>query len=83
MADDFTQYHPIWALETGDVLIARRNLHMEGSGEQIFTEGKRYPVNSMHPLADPPFVKVRDDSGNENMIQPDFLKNFKCVFASR
>jgi len=56
---------------------------MEDSGEQVFTEGKLYPVISMHPLADPPFVKVRDDSGKENFIQPDFLQNFECRFAIR
>ena len=58
-------------------------MHMEDSGERVFTEGRPYRVISMHPLADPPFVKVRDDSGKENIIQHDFLQNFECIFATR
>lgn len=83
MAEEFAKHHPIWALSAGDVLVANRCLHMEESGLRVFTAGKRYPVLSMHPLADPPFVKVRDDSGHENIIQADFLPNFECVFAAR
>jgi hypothetical protein len=81
--EGFRKHHPIWALSAGDVLVAKHCLYMEESGERVFTEGKRYVVRSMHPLADQPFVRVHDDTGHENSIRADFLQNFTCVFQAR
>lgn len=83
MTEDFRKHHPIWALDAGDLLVAKRCLHMEESGQRVFTTGQRYIVQSLHPLMNPPYVVVTDDTGEPNRIQADFLTNFECVFASR
>ena len=64
----------IWSLNSGDVLMATRDLLMEGSGERAFTEGKTYVVVSMHPIADPPRVRVIDDQGKLHWLYGEHLR---------
>lgn len=74
------QQESIWALQPGSEIEAVRTL----SGDnypfppvQLFTEGKRYKVERIHPMM--VAAVVLDDTGNPNYILPDFLQNFKVI----
>lgn len=69
-------FESIWRINPGDGLVAQETMHMEDSGEQVFTKGKRYLVLRVLPLRDPPVAVVVDDAGQENNIEPDFVHNF-------
>jgi len=69
-------FDSIWRINSGDALVAQETFHMRDTGEQVFTNGKRYTVIRVLPLRQPPAVVVVDDSGQENNIEPDFVHNF-------
>jgi len=69
-------FDSIWRINPGDGLVAQETLHMEDTGEQVFTKGKRYTVTRVLPLREPPAAVVVDDAGQENKIEPDFVHNF-------
>ncbi|MGV5287504.1 hypothetical protein ACV4WX_32320, partial [Pseudomonas aeruginosa] len=58
----------VWDTPSGYVLTCNKTLCMEETQVQVFTEGKRYRVESMHPIAIPAFVKVIDDQGELHML---------------
>lgn len=70
------EFESIWRINAGDSLVAQETLHMEDSGEQVFTRGKSYTVIRVLPLREPPVAVVIDDAGQENKIEPDFVHNF-------
>lgn len=53
----------IWSTNVGDELHCSRDVVMEDGGEVAFTAGRRYRVQSVHPIANPPFIRVIDDQG--------------------
>ena len=66
----------VWAIPSGALLNCTRNLAMEGSGEVAFTTGRSYRVQSMHPIAQPPFVKVINDQGQPHHLEAGDLRQF-------
>lgn len=44
--------------------------------ERVFTKGQQYAVVSMHPIADPPCVKFRDDSGNLHRMHAEHIRKW-------
>lgn len=66
----------VWSLQRGATLQCSRDLVMEGNGEVAFTAGRMYCVESMHPIADPPFVKAIDDQGEAHRLGADDLRQF-------
>ena len=69
----------IWNLHTGRTITASRDLVMEGSGERAFTNGNTYLVESMHPIAEPPFVRVQNDQGDVHALTASDLRTyFRC-----
>jgi hypothetical protein len=67
----------VWDTPAGSVLVAKTTLYMEGDAEDrpaVITAGKAYRVTSMHPIADPPFVKLIDDHGTEHTFHGDHLR---------
>lgn len=71
-ADD----HLVWGLHTGRTIKASRDLVMEGSGERTFTTGKTYLIESMHPIAEPPFVRVKNDQGESHALTAEDLRTY-------
>ena len=49
---------------------------MDESGEQAFTQGQNYRVESMHPIARPAFVRVIDDQGESHELDGDHLREY-------
>lgn len=59
----------VWSIPSGSVLMCAHDLVMEGTGEVAYTAGRSYRVESMHPVADPPFVKTLDDQGQLHALR--------------
>lgn len=66
----------VWATPSGSQLTCIKNLVMDESGEQAFTEGKNYKVSTMHPIAVPAYVRVIDDQGDPHMLNGDHLREY-------
>jgi hypothetical protein len=66
----------VWDCSTGTRLKCIKNLVMEGSGEQAFTQGQTYRVESMHPIAIPAYVMVIDDQGEVHTLEGDDLREY-------
>lgn len=66
----------IWGIEPGDRLRAILTLRMEDDpvGEPVFTAGNTYAVQSVHPIADPAFVRVLDDQGVEHSLLGEHVR---------
>jgi len=69
----------IFNLSTGSKIKALKDLHedLDPSLPCWFTANECYVVESVHPVADPPFVKVKTNDGvltklNAEHIQADF-----------
>jgi hypothetical protein len=56
----------IWAISPGDELRCGRDLVMDDSGVIAFTAGRSYRVQSTHPIAQPPLLRVVDDQGESH-----------------
>jgi hypothetical protein len=56
----------------GDVLEAARDLDLDGTQKRIFTRGKRYEV-----LGSLREAWVVDDTGTDNLLDGDYLMNFR------
>lgn len=66
----------VWAAESGTVLTAVKDLCMAECNTRSFTAGKRYEVLSMHPIAEPSYVKVKNDQGEFHFLQGKDLREF-------
>lgn len=66
----------VWGFTSGSMLTAVRDLVMEDSGERAFTSGQSYRVDSMHPLAHPAFVRVKDDQGVSHQLRAEDLRTY-------
>lgn len=58
----------IWSLNPGTSLTAAKDLVMEDDNERAFTAGKRYHVKSTHPIAEPAYVVLIDDQGDDHKL---------------
>jgi hypothetical protein len=46
------------------------------SGDLCFTCGRVNLVDTMHPIADPPFVRVMNDQGHKHGLEVSDLRQF-------
>lgn len=49
---------------------------MESNGDIAFEAGQLYRVSSMHPLADPPYIKVIDEQGCGHRLEANDVRNY-------
>lgn len=68
----------VWDLPAGTRLRAFQDLHMEEDPSQprVFTADKVYVVDSMHPIANPPFVRIRNDFGEVHQMHAVALRRW-------
>ena len=66
----------IWGLGTGRLLTATKDLRMEGTGERAFAAGKTYRVKSMHPIAEPAYVVLVNDQGDDHKMAGEHIREF-------
>ena len=66
----------VWSIPSGSVLMCAQDLVMEGTGEVAYTAGRSYRVESMHPIAAPPFVKTLDNQGQSHALRAGDLRDY-------
>ena len=66
----------IWSLGTGRAITATKDLVMDNTGERAFTAGVTYCVKSMRPIADPPYVVLIDDQGEDHRMEAEHLREW-------
>lgn len=66
----------VWSIPSGSVLMCAQDLVMEGTCEVAYTAGRSYRVESMHPIADPPFVKTLDNQGQSHALRAGDLRDY-------
>jgi hypothetical protein len=66
----------IWAISPGDELRCGRDLVMDDSGVIAFTAGRSYRVQSTHPIAQPPLLRVVDDQGESHGLSAADLAEY-------
>ena len=66
----------VWSIPSGSVLMCAQDLVMEGTGEVAYTAGRSYRVESMHPIADPPFVRTLDNQGQPHALRAADLRDY-------
>lgn len=66
----------VWDTPSGTSLTCTKSVRMEGTDEVAFTEGIVYRVASMHPIADPAYVKLLDDQGQVHRMEGSDLREY-------
>lgn len=65
----------VWDTPSGMELICTESVVMDGE-EIAFTAGKKYVVNSMHPIAVPAYVRLTNDQGETHSMSGEHLRRF-------
>lgn len=58
----------IWDIPSGTLLTCAKSLVMECNGLVAFTVGKTYEVVSMHPIAEPAFIRMLNDHSESHRL---------------
>jgi hypothetical protein len=66
----------VWCTPSGSPLTCVKNLDMDSVGKAAFTQGEKYKVESMHPIALPAYVRVTDDQGVIRQLEGGHLQEF-------
>lgn len=66
--------HLVWSIPSGAVLTCYRDLVMIADGEVAFASGRTYKVESMHPIALPPYVRLKNDQGQLHTLWAQHLR---------
>lgn len=66
----------VWSIPSGCILMCGRDMVMEGTGEVAYTAGRSYRVETMHPIADPPFVRTWDNQGQSHALRAADLRDY-------
>lgn len=65
----------IWGTPSGTVLTCKKSVMVDDQ-EIAFTEGKQYVVDSMHPIAEPAYVRLTDDQGDSHKMAGEHIREF-------
>lgn len=66
----------IWDTPRGSSLKATQDVEMEDTQERVFTRGRIYKVEDMHPLAIPAFVTLRNDQGKSHLMEGSHVRQW-------
>lgn len=66
----------VWDTPTGTVLLCVEAVVMTDDHEVAFTKGNRYVVKSMHPIAEPAYVRLINDHGQNHKMCGEHLRRF-------
>lgn len=66
----------IWGIPSGARLTCKKSLVMEGDGITAFTAGEIYTDVSMHPIAEPAFIRMVDDQGESHQLNGDHVAEY-------
>lgn len=66
----------IWNLPTGSRLACIQSVVMTDDQIVAFTAGRIYFVESMHPIADPAYVRLTNDQGEPHKMTGEHIRQF-------
>lgn len=58
----------IWDCPTGTTLMCIKSVVMSDDQSVAFTAGQKYVVDSMHPIAEPAYIRLTNDRGEEHKM---------------
>jgi hypothetical protein len=68
----------IWDLPTGARLTCIRSVVMADDQIEAFTVGRVYLVASMHPIAEPAYVRLTNNQGESHKMAGEHIRQFFC-----
>lgn len=66
----------IWGLSSGTRLTCTQSVVMTDDQTEAFTAGQDYLVDSMHPIADPPIVRLTNNQGESHEMSGEHIRQF-------
>lgn len=66
----------IWGIPTGTRLTCIRSVVMTDDQTEAFTAGQVYRVQSMHPIADPAYVRLTNNQGESHKMAGEHIRQF-------
>lgn len=66
----------IWSIPTGTRLICIKSVIMEEDKVESFTAGRSYVVESMHPIAEPSYVRLTNNQGETHKMTGEHIRQF-------
>lgn len=67
----------IWDTPVGTVLTCIRSVVMvDGEREVAFTEGRKYTVKAMNPIADPAYIELINDQGGPHKMEGEHVRKY-------
>lgn len=66
----------IWDLPTGSRLTCAKSVVMTDDQAEAFTAGRMYVVESMHPIAEPAYVRLTNNQGASHKMTGEHIRQF-------
>lgn len=66
----------IWALPTGSHLTCTKSVVMTDDQSEAFTAGQVYVVESMHPIAEPSYIRLTNNQGESHKMAGEHIRQF-------
>lgn len=66
----------VWDTPTGAVLVCKKSVVMTDDQVEAFTAGKEYTVDSMHPIAEPAYIRLTNNQGESHMLNGEHIRQF-------
>lgn len=76
MTDITTDDNLIWRLTDGTRLTCAKSVVMEHDQTEAFTVGQVYVVASVHPIAEPAFVRLTNNQGESHKMSGEHIRQF-------
>jgi len=66
----------IWDTPAGMTLTCVESVVMEDNQEVAFTKGREYSVQSMHPIAEPAYIRLTNDQGEPHKMAGEHIRRY-------
>lgn len=71
----------IWELSDGARLTCTKSVVMTDDQSEAFTAGQVYVVASIHPIAEPAYVRLTNNQGESHKMNGEHIRQFfNCSF---
>lgn len=66
----------IWELSNGARLTCTKSVVMTDDQSEAFTAGQVYVVDSIHPIAEPAYVRLTNNQGESHKMAGEHIRQF-------
>lgn len=66
----------VWSIPSGTLLTCIKSVVMEDDQAEAFTVGKSYAVASVHPIAEPSYVRLTNNQGESHKMTGEHIRQF-------